>query len=58
MLCDAFTVDYIMLQRINLSHVEVKFDELWIFIMTLYFISCYIVTMMRSLYRLVNLDCF
>ena len=41
MLCDAFTVDYIMLQRINLSRVGVKFDELWIVIMTLFYIVLY-----------------
>ena len=41
MLCNAFTVDYIMLQRINLSHVGVKFDELWIVIMTLFYTVLY-----------------
>jgi hypothetical protein len=41
MLCDAFTVGFIILQRINLSHVGVKFDELWIVIMTLFYTVLY-----------------
>ena len=41
MLCDAFTVGFIILQGINLSHVGVKFDELWIVIMTLFYIVLY-----------------
>jgi hypothetical protein len=41
MLCDAFTVGFIILQRINLSHVGVKFDALWIVIMTLFYTVLY-----------------